>query len=286
MKFLLKFVEKPEYAVDVMHGSLFMNPLNYFWHINYGEPVGSSNSDRYDLFEGTYLSLDKENIGIDQELANTIGPNPIVRLSAYQYVNLFSMFHAEYDVKTNDLIGPKPDAMNEFGRYVVVIKDEAEFRYRVRKAVEKLEYDCVYGDVIYHAAKDRGKSLKGNMLHFASKNEIDISALVSENNVIEHYDCFDKWDKHAYQREWRICLNRNSNIINPFRLEIGPISDIAFAVSVDMLYPSINKWLMTVNEEHPLLYLRKFDGSVTRDIFKVKIYNLRPNKGYLLFSIM
>lgn len=115
MKFLLKFVEKPKYADDVMKGSLYMNSLSYFWRVNYGEPVGASNSDRYDLFEGTYLSLNKEDIGLDKEFANVIGPNPIVRLSAYQYVNVFSMFHAEYNVKSNELIGPKPDSMNEFG---------------------------------------------------------------------------------------------------------------------------------------------------------------------------
>jgi hypothetical protein len=59
MKFLLKFVETSKYADDAMKGSLYMNPLSYFWHINYGEPVGASNSDRFDLFEGTYLSLNK-----------------------------------------------------------------------------------------------------------------------------------------------------------------------------------------------------------------------------------
>lgn len=286
MKFLLKFVEKPKYADDVMKGSLYMNPLSYFWRVNYGEPVGASNSDRYDMFEGTYLSLNKEDIGLDKEFANVIGPNPIVRLSAYQYVNLFSMFHAEYNVKSNELIGPKPDTMNEFGKYVVVIMDEAAFRYRVRKAVKKLEYDCVYGDVNYHAANDRGKLLRGNMLHLIRDDEIDINTIASEKNVIDHYDCFDKWDKHAYQREWRICLNRHNSEITPFQLESGSISDIAFVVSTDMLYPLLFKWLRNVTTEHPLLYFPKFDGSVTREIFKMNVYNLRPNKGYLLSTIM
>ena len=42
MKFLLKFVETDQYADDVMKGSIFMNPLYYFWRINYGEPGGAS----------------------------------------------------------------------------------------------------------------------------------------------------------------------------------------------------------------------------------------------------
>ena len=100
---------------------------------------------------------------------------------------------------------------------VVVIMNEPEFRYRVRKAATKLGYDCVFGDVNYHAATNRGEPVAGNMLHLIRRDEIDINKLASENNVIEHYDCFDKWDKHAYQREWRICLNRNTKEISPYR---------------------------------------------------------------------
>lgn len=286
MKFLLKFVETNKYADDVMKGSLYMNPLSYFWRINYGEPVGASNSDRFDLFEGTYLSLNKEDIGFDKEFAEVIGTNPIVRLSAYQYINLFSAYHSEFSVKSGELIAPKMETMNEFGEFVVVIMNEAEFRYRVRKAATKLGYDCVFGDVNYHAATNRGEPVAGNMLHLIRRDEIDINKLASENNVIEHYDCFDKWDKHAYQREWRICLNRNTKEISPYRLEIGSISDIAFAVSVEMLYPALIKWLENIIAEDSLLYLRNYDGTVTRELFKMNVYKLRPNKGYLLATIM
>ncbi len=104
--------------------------------------------------------------------------------------------------------------------------------------------------------------------------------------MIEHYDCFDKWDKHAYQREWRICLNRNTKEISPYRLEIGFISDIAFVVPVEMLYPALFKWLGSINAENPLLYLPNYDGTVTREMFKMNVYKLRPNKGYLLATIM
>lgn len=114
MKFLLKFVETNKYADDVMKGSLYMNPLSYFWHLNYGEPVGASHSDRFDLFEGTYLSLNKEDIGLDKEFAEIIGTNPIVRLSAYQYINLFSTYHSEFNVKSRELIAPEMETMNEF----------------------------------------------------------------------------------------------------------------------------------------------------------------------------
>lgn len=286
MKFLLKFVEKPEYANDVIKGSLYMNSLSYFWHVNYGEPVGTSNSDRYDIFEGTYLSLNKEDIGFDKDFASVLGPNPIVRLSAYEYINLFSTYHAEYNVQSRELLAPRMETMNEFGKYVVVIMDEAEFRRRVQKATVKTDYDCVFGDVNYHPANDRGNSVAGNMLHLIREDEIDINKLASENNVIEHYDCFDKWDKHAYQREWRICVNRNNKEITPYRLEIGSISDIAFIVSSQMLYPALFKWLGSIKSESPLYYLPKYDGTVTRELFKQRVHNMRPNKGYLLTTIM
>lgn len=286
MKFLIKFVEKIEYADDVMKGSLHMNALSYFWRVNYGEPLGASNSDRYDLFEGTYLSLNKEDIGLDKEFASVIGLNPIVRLSAYEYINLFSTYHAEYNVQSRKLIVPRMNTMNEFGKFVVVIMNEAEFRRRVHKAAEKMEYDCVFGDVNYHAANDRGKSVAGNMLHLIREDEIHINKLVSEKNVIEHYDCFDKWDKHAYQREWRICLNRNLKESSQYRLEIGSISDIAFVVPVEMLYPALIKWLGSITAENKLFYLPKYDGTVTRERFKMNVYNLRPNKGFLLTTII
>lgn len=260
-----------------------MNSLSYFWE----KPVGTSNSDRYDLFEGTYLSMNKEDIiGIDIEFANIIGPNPIVRLSAYKYINLFSTFHSEYNIKSRELFVPKMNTMNEFGKFVVVIMDEAKFRYRVRKAARKLDYDCVFGDVNYHNANDRGKSVSGNMLHLFREDEIAIDKFASEKNVIRHYDCFDKWDKHAYQREWRICLNRNNKETTPYRLEIGSISDIAFIVSADMLYPALYRWLGNITAEDPLIYLPKYDGTITREMFKMNVCKLRPNKGYLLTTIM
>lgn len=286
MKFLLKFVEKPEYANDVLKGSLYMNSLSYFWNVNCGQPLGEINSDRYDIFEGTYLSLNKEDIGLDKEFASIIGPNPIVRLSAYEYINLFSTYHAEYKALSRELSVPRMDTMNEFGRLVVVIMNEAEFRRRVHMAAQKGNYDCVFGEVNYHTANDRGNSVNGNMLHLIRENEIEINKIESERNVIEHYDCFDKWDKHAYQREWRICLNRNNNEITPYRLEIGSISDIAFVVSSEMLYPALFKWLGGVTSENPLFYLPKYDGTVTRELFKVNVHNLRPNKGYLITTIM
>lgn len=286
MKFLLKFVEKEKYAEDVMRGSLYMNSLSYFWHVNNGEPVEASNSDRYDIFEGTYLSLDKEDIGLDKELVNAIGPNPIVRLSGYKYVNLFSTFHAEYNIKSRELSVPKMNTMNEFGKFVVVIMDEAKFRYRVRRASENLGDDCVFGDVNYHSADDRGKSGYGHMLHLIRKDEIDINNLASKNNVLMHYDCFDKSDKHAYQREWRICLNRNNKETTWYRLEIGSLSDIAFIVPAEMLYIALYKWLENITSENPLIYLPKYDGTITRERFKEDVYNLRPNKGYLLTTIM
>lgn len=124
------------------------------------------------------------------------------------------------------------------------------------------------------------------MLHLIREDEIDINKIASENNVIDHYDCFDKWDKHAYQREWRICLNRNNNEITPFRLEIGSISDIAFVVSNEMLYLALFKCLSGVTSESTLFYLPQYDGTVTRELFKVNDHNLRPNKGFLLTTIM
>lgn len=181
---------------------------------------------------------------------------------------------------------PKMNSMNEFGEIVVVIRDEAEFRRRIRKAAENIEFDCVFGDVNYHPATDRGKFVEGNMLHLIRRDEIHINELVSEKNIVEHYDCFDKWDKNAYQREWRICLNRGLKESGPYRLEIGSISDIAFVVPVMMLYPALYKWLGSITAENPLLYLPRYDGTVTRDKFKMNVHNLRPNKGYLLTTIM
>lgn len=286
MKFLIKFVETKAYADDVMRGSLYMNPLSYFWHIEYGKPIGVGNSDRYDIYEGTYIALNKEDIGLDKEFASKIGPNPIVRLSAYKYINLFSTFHAEYNPKSRELSVPEMGKMDEFGRFAVVIMDEAEFRYRIRKKAEQLGYDCIFGDVNYHAANDRGDFVTGNMLHVIRADEIDINSLASGKNVLEHYDCFDKWDKHAYQQEWRICLNKNTKEVAPYRLEVGSISDIAFVVPVEMLYPALFSWLQNITSENLLLYLRKYDGTITRDKFKRNVYKLRPNKGYLLATIM
>ncbi|WP_422484775.1 hypothetical protein [Gudongella sp. DL1XJH-153] len=287
MKFLLKFVEKYKYANDVIKGSLYMNSLSYFWQINHGEPLGASNSDRYDIFEGTYLSLNKDDIGLDEEFANVIGPNPVVRLSAYKSVNLFSTYHAEYNVRSKELLVPRMDTMNEFGKFVVVITNEVEFRRRVYKAAKKASFDCVYGDVDYHPAQNRGRLVSGNMLHLIREDEIDINLIASDKNIMDHYDCLDKWNKHAYQREWRICLNRNNNEITPYRLEVGSISDIAFIVSSDMLYSTLFNWLSGgIKFENPLSFLPKYDGTVTREVFKMNVQKLRPNKGYLLTTIM
>ena len=178
---LLRYLEEQPFVDLFMSGHIRLNSLNFFW----GEHDEPTKTGQIDAMEGMVCPIDASSM------------DDCARADGYKYCNLLCCNRLNY-VQTKDTIGwYMTEGMDEFGAYVVIIKDPDEFQRRLINAANNQEYKCLCQSVDY------------------------------DDIVDDTRDVFNKTGEFAYQNEWRAALYRGVRKCEPCELYIGPIDDIA-----------------------------------------------------------
>lgn len=178
---LLRYLEERSFVDLFMSGHIRLNSLDFFW----GEHDEPTKTGQIDTLEGLVCPIDATSM------------DDCSRSDGYRYCNLLCCNRLNY-VQTKDTVGWYLDeSMDDFGAYVVIIKNPDEFQMRLVNAANNHDYSCLCRSVDY------------------------------SNRIDNTRDVFDKSSDYAYQNEWRVALYRGIPVCEPCELYIGPIDDIA-----------------------------------------------------------
>lgn len=178
---LLRYLEERSFTDMFMDGHIRLNSLDFFW----GEHDEPTKTGQIDSLEGLVCPIDARST------------DDCSRNDGYRYCNLLCCNRLNY-IQTKDTVGwYVNDGMDDFGDYVVIIKNPDEFQRRLINAASQLEYRCLCQGVDYSDTIDSSR------------------------------DVFHKSSDFAYQNEWRAALYRGIPTSEPCELYVGPISDIA-----------------------------------------------------------
>lgn len=217
--FLVKFVARECYALDLLDGKIFANRLSWFRRMEQSD--GSGRGDRHegavgwhqpDIASLTTSPLDMSPY-IDQPIATHLGRIDNLNL----FCTTYGAIEDEVLAGLSDDDGPEEltsllpvhERCLRLGRYAVVVKDVGEFIRRVREAAtaegfvvgqDQIEY---YDPDTYHG--------------FTSP-----TAAV-----------FRKHEGYSYQREFRFAIQTGTEGDNPITLEIGDMRDIALMFRIE-----------------------------------------------------
>jgi len=205
--YLLKFFEKEQYLNDFLNGKLYMNTLKYF------KENQSLDIARLDKFE-TIVEHKKSNFNaiqigkasFERNKGELAGGSTILTTKNYDFCNILCLYSLW---KNTDNEHIEMDTRNKiFGNYCIVITNVSEFLKRIIAATNRENFVC------YHAG-----------INYISKNQI----IIIEEEKIP----FTKFDSFSYQREFRIAINTQRNIDEPYILDIGEIRDIIKITTFD-----------------------------------------------------
>lgn len=129
--------------------------------------------------------------------------------------------------------------MEEFGDYVVIVRDVNELANRIYKAAKKQEFCCSCGPVKYRELKLNGGPVReGNTMIL---KEEELYSIKPEDG---RRDAFDKMSSYAYQREWRAALCRGAKDTKAYTLEVGNLRDIVQWVKREELKAELDKLIL------------------------------------------
>lgn len=297
---LLKFISQKKFLIDFLDGKLYMNSLYYFWNQGavdeaqkrreqalkdnpnldpetYTVPItGGPGSGQIDLFEGVVNTVPSKDTSLPDDFKSHMQMDMIYRSVGMGYCNVLCFYKMDYELVSNGMayryyLGD----MKEFGEYVIVIDDKAEFLRRVNKAAEKqgLKYLC--GTVMYKKPKlNGGVAKKGHSVVLKCDEKVDIQGGTG--------DAFVKMDNYAYQSEWRIALYRGVKDTQAYTLEIGDIRDIVHWVRNESLDAEIKSMFQhkTVKKTDDCWY-----GNIDRKELRELFYQLGDNKAEMMMVI-
>lgn len=255
---LLKFFSKEEYLNDFINGSLYMNTLSFFW--NHEKPYKALNvkeefckehpninpnavlikidnnltAGQTDLYEGVTKTKEVPNeVKEFFKLSNV--SNMAIRPNGLSYCNCLSFYklypnksHSKYYIDRNNL----ETLANDFGRFVVIIKDQKEFLNRVDNTIDGVncntncKFNYLFKSVEY---SDRGLGLD----KLFNKDRIDNS--IADRGVFVKNKCYKN------QSEYRLALYRGLKTKEAYKLQIGNIKDICISTDVNYLNDSLKK---------------------------------------------
>lgn len=211
---LIKFQDKLEYLQDLQNGLLYMNTLRFF------KELAGKDDFRGDRYEGLVAWYQPDRITIrinDHEIGSESLAAPVaLQMDRVLSLNAFCMyslsFRADQKIRA-DQLQEFEDSLRihraNFGaaKYMLLTTNTTEFRQRVKQALQQ--------------AKRRGEISRYGM------------------GLVEYFDDrtfhgkFDEgqWGfiKRKYfepQKEYRIVVDAGSKDKEPFRLQIGDVSDI------------------------------------------------------------
>lgn len=219
LELLVKLFQEKQHADEFRKGNLYANPLSYFQKMEKKDGIA-------DPFEGSVYSGKDSifKIGPSQGELVDITPHLIgpVRLQRVNHVNVicFHLWKTPFFQSNNAIPLDNPieteieiprRIQDEFGPYMILIHNTAEFIDRVEKEIRKQYiankfYKCMHGMVAY-------------------KDNFPISW--EEQSAM--HSAFYKREKYAYQNEYRIAIEL-TNITkkggSPLRFNIGSLEDI------------------------------------------------------------
>jgi hypothetical protein len=208
--FFVKFFEVEAYARDFMRGKLYLQPLAAF------KAMEQRNDGRADRHEAPLIYFPRTQIGVIQlgpyrinpgELLDDIVPQPVDA----NPLNVFCVYAAtpgrfaeegvtlatlhEYEAHLK-----LPEQCLNMGRYAVLVSPPEVFVRKFRAATER-----------------DGFASKGGLVRYFDSTRI--SGPFKD-------PVFNKKQQFAWQREFRFVVNRRLVTAEPYRLDIGDISDL------------------------------------------------------------
>lgn len=157
-----------------------------------------------------------------------------------------------YELNRVNIVQLPAESMDNFGDIVVVIKNEAEFKRRVKSAVNRQGGHCVMGDIRYHKIEDRVDSRTLDMhsitlvpsvpggVDFSDEKWpikgngcFSIGMLSGIKDDIYWRGCLDKYDNYGVQNEWRICWLPEELDYHDKTLSVGRLDDIIDIVKTE-----------------------------------------------------
>ena len=218
---LVKFTD---YASEFVNGSLYMNPLEYFWRHGF--------EGQADVYEGLseIIDIDKMRHMFSNDLAEYITRDIGIQSVDYSLCNILCMSRIDVEPREGFVKITAPNDMPSFGKKAVIITDLDSFLSRVNSAISGQGYQYVCEDVEYYNPTYGGKETKKkSILTWKIRTSFTINQM-GNIDPIDFRDSFDKNERYSWQNEWRISLYRGDVIANAYILEIGDIHDITMTV--------------------------------------------------------
>lgn len=276
MRVLAKFTSKEKYANSFRRGRLHMNTLSYFWNNGF--------EDQKDIMEGVILSAPPQNVDfLPVDFASLQLADIQFRAVGYEFCNVFCMARFEIipltTVPGGRLVDIRtPSNMKDFGDYVVIVDDEAEYLRRIHTAAKNFQYLC--GNVCYHNPTLKGAPMeKRPHLLLQTDNTFDVRKL---DGAKKKWDAFDKNMRYSGQNEWRLCLYRDVTSTEPYELDIGDIRDITHMIKTRDLEKEIYKL-----KSNPKFFQSEeaYYGNVSRKDLRELFYKLGDYKAWMFSTI-
>lgn len=300
MYILTKFFSNSQFQKEFMNGSLYLSSMSEFTKIpseralkeaaDAGDRTAREqldklhNDDQRDVFEGTVADFNRRHVEwLPKDMKDVTVCDLKARAAGYQYCNIqcFCRMNCRYDYDSAGRFRRswnEPD-MSSFGDHAVIIMDQEEFVRRVVNAAKAAGCQVICGPVNYHPLMDGDKeTVSGRLCTVQSEDAVPINDLLSDANV-RCYDAFDKWDKFKKQNEWRIVINNNQHSDKFYRLEVGPLDDIARKVKVKNLATTMNRLLAGFKIKNSV---DGYIGNITREAMRDEFYHMGEDKAYML----
>lgn len=267
---LIKFIKNRKYTEMFLDGNLYMNSLSYFWDKGFEE--------QRDVLEGIDFTFDQSEI-LPFHWQKVMKGDMMFRLDAYKYCNLLCFYRMDIaqspSFDMNKTICLPPEEMKAFGKYAVIIKNPRELIKRFSNSVESGNL-YIAGNVEYRP-KSGLKAGEIPSIIWQSEKQHHVNPKL----ITSHRDCFTKDTFYAGQREWRICLFRNTNVATEHVQRIGDIRDIVEVVRTKDLKKHLCELHAPCNGGIVPKTNLPFEGNIRRHAFRDHLYSFDGGLGDL-----
>lgn len=304
---LLKFIKKKEHVEDFLNGNFYMNTLYNFGEKMFEDarrkrealikanPEKNPDDITVKMYDGLSVSQSDTLEGVVGYGSNALfepifGDNLlsdcIYQAVGFQYCNVLCFYRWDYISSNLFLRCEVPniaDFRKEFGDFVIIIKDKQELLRRIDAAIRNTKYFYGCGDVEYRTfMKDGSETYIGNKSYVLLNIKRDTLANIRDMRL-ENGDCFTKFDKYAWQNEWRVALYRGKKDTSAYTLRVGDVRDIAYSIRTDELISELIK-MYVAGDIKPSK--KGYFGNVSRAKLRRKFYKLGGKKAnmFLLFG--
>lgn len=245
MKYDLIKVTQEKYAIDILKGNLYMNPLSFFRKYE--------NDYMDDITEGACGDIPKNQMRQygyyfpDDIIESMVYDNVLMLSDYFANCNLFCMYCLERDDRTKQVVS-FDEKLFQFSDTIVWIKDVDEFRRRIEKVFREKCQDNIY--------------------EYGSYGKIRYYDLDEKTGSLEGKSCFDKRKDYQWQKEWRICVWSHNMRNEAIFLQIGDISDIACIIPAKDIISTLEQhykdytFVKEIGEQKPEIYTTISNGNV------------------------